>query len=187
MLLERFQEIETFFPKCHPGEAEWIAANVALAEDISPVFPYLNAIMKGAIFDAAHNTLNFKFGGHGVTLHPQKMIITRLQDRQELDRLLGELKTLINRTYKKRETIEPSTKSRRALTVFEIYKLLPRQNCQVCGEPTCMAFAGRLLDERVTIEVCQPLFTEEYASERQTLLHMLEEAGYATPSLQEKS
>jgi ArsR family metal-binding transcriptional regulator len=181
MLLERFEQIETFFPKCHPGEAEWFAANVALVEDISPVFPYLNAIMKGAIFDQAHNTLNFKFGGHGVTLYPQKMIITRLQDRQEVDRILGELKNLINRSYNRRDKIEPSTKSRRALNAFEIYKLLPRTNCKVCGEPTCMAFAGRLLDERIGIEACQPLFTEEYAAGQEKLLPLLDEAGYAVP------
>ena len=183
MLLERFEKIETFFPPCHPGEAEWIAARVTLAEDIRAVLPYLNAILKGAIFDPAHNTLNFKFGGHGVTLHAQQIIITRLQDRQELDRILGELKNLINRAYEKRDRIEPSTKSRRALTVFEIYKLLPRKNCKECGEPTCMAFAARLLDERVGIEACQPLFTEAYAAGRETLLQMLDDAGYAVPEM----
>ena len=109
------------------------------------------------------------------------MIITRLQDRQELDQVLGELKNLINRTYERRDKIEPSTRSRRALNVFEIYKLLPRKNCKECGEPTCMAFAGRLLDERVGIETCQPLFTEEFAAIRGDLLQKLDGAGYAIP------
>lgn len=179
MLLERFEQIETFFPPCHPGEAEHITARVKLAEDISAVFPYLNAKLKGAIFDKAHNTLNFRFGGRGVTLYSKQMIITRLQDRKEADKVLGELKNLINRTYEHRDRIQPSERSRRVLTVFEIYKMLPRKNCGECGEPACMGFAAKLLEESRTIEACKPLFTEEYAVSREKLLRVLNDAGYA--------
>ena len=180
MLLEKFENIETFFPPCHPGEAEWIAARVKLADDISAVFPYLNARLKGAIFDKNHNTLNFKFGGRGVTLHAKLMVITRLHDRKEANKVLGELKNLINRTYEHRDRIQPSERSRRALTVFEIYKLLPRKNC---GEPACMGFVAKLLEESRKIEACKLLFTEEYTITREKLLRMLDDAGYAVPEI----
>ncbi len=183
MLLERFEQIETFFPKCHPGEAEWIAAHVKLAEDISAVFPYLNAKLKGTLYDKNHSTLNFKFGGRGVTLYARQMIVTRLKDRRDVDKVLGELKNFINRTYERREHIQPSDKTRAALTVLDIYKLLPRKNCGECGEPACMGFAAKLLEESRKIEACKPLFTEEYAASRATLLHMLDEAGYAVPEV----
>ncbi len=151
--------------------------------DISLVFPYLNTRVKGAIFDKNHNTINFKFGGHGVTLHPKLMVITRLHDRQEVDKVLGELKNLINRTYEHRDRIQPRERSRRVLTVFEIYKLLPRKNCGECGEPTCMGFAAKLIEESRKIEACKPLFTEDYTEIREKLLRMLDDAGYVVPEM----
>ena len=183
MLLERFEHIETFFPPCHPGEAEWIAARVKLAEDISSVFPYLNARLKGAILDKNHNTLNFKFGGRGVTLHAKLMVVTRLHDRGEADTVLGELKNLINQTYEHRDRIQPSERSRRTLTVLKVYKLLPRKNCGECGEPACMGFAAKLLEESQKIGACKPLFTGEYAVGREKLLQALDHAGYAIPEI----
>ena len=181
MLLERFEQIETFFPPCHPGEAEWIAARARLAEDISPVFPYLNTRMKGAVLDKNHNTLNFKFGGRGVTLHARLMVVTRLHDRKEAIKVLGELKNLINQTYEHRDQIQPSDRSRRILTVLEIYRLLPRKNCGECGEPACMGFAAKLLEESQKIEACKLLFIGEYTASRERLLQVLDDAGYAIP------
>ena len=49
MLLKGFTKIETFFPPCHPGEVETVTATAELTDDISEVFPYLNAILKGTI------------------------------------------------------------------------------------------------------------------------------------------
>jgi ArsR family metal-binding transcriptional regulator len=181
MLLERFEHIDTFFPPCHPGEAEWIAARARLMEDISSVFPYLNTRMKGAVLDKNHNTLNFKFGGRGVTLHARLMVVTRLHDRKEAIKVLGELKNLINQTYEHRDRIQPSERSRRILTVLEIYRLLPRKNCGECGEPACMGFVAKLLEESRKIESCRPLFLDEHAASRKKLLQLLDEAGYLVP------
>lgn len=47
MLLKEVGKIETFFPPCHPGEVETLSAIAELTDDISKVFPYLNAILKG--------------------------------------------------------------------------------------------------------------------------------------------
>ncbi len=179
MLLKGFLKIETFFPPCHPGEIETVTAVAELSDDISPVFPYLNAVLKGTIYDQTHQTLNFKLGGRGVTLHPTQVIVTRLESKEEAERVLERLKDLINRTYERRGEIEPSTKSRAKLSVLDIYKLLPKTNCRECGEPTCMAFATKLVNESVKIEQCRPLFSVEYQGDRERLLRMLDEAGYA--------
>jgi len=179
MLLREFLKIETFFPPCHPGEIETVTAVAELSDDISPAFPYLNAVLKGTIYDQTHQTLNFKLGGRGVTLHPHKVIVTRLENKEEAERVLERLKDLINRTYERRGEIEPSYKSRAKLSVLDIYKLLPKTNCRECGEPTCMAFATKLVNESVKIEQCRPLFAEEHQGNREKLLKLLDEAGYA--------
>jgi len=181
MLLKEFLKIETFFPPCHPGEIETVTAVAELSDDISPVFPYLNAVLKGTIYDQTHQSLNFKLGGRGITLYPKRVIVTRLENHEEAEKVLGRLKDLINRTYERRGEIEPSYKSRAKLTVIAIYKLLPQTNCRACGEPTCMAFATKLVNESVKIEQCRPLWCEEHRERREQLLKMLDEAGYAVP------
>jgi acetyl-CoA decarbonylase/synthase complex subunit gamma len=47
-----------------------------------------------------------------------------------------------------------------ALTGIEIFKLLPKTNCKKCGYPTCLAFAMKLAQRQVTIELC-PFVSEE--------------------------
>ncbi len=179
-LLKGFANIETSLPPCHPGEVEWLRAEAALTDDISPAFPYLNALMKGTIYDPKNETLNFHLGGRGVTLHARKAVVTRLQDREDAEKVLERLRKLINRTYNRRGQIEPSYKSRTKLTVLELYRLLPKTNCGACGEPTCMAFAVKLASETVLINRCKPLFEESHAEARGRMLHLLAEAGYET-------
>jgi acetyl-CoA decarbonylase/synthase complex subunit gamma/4Fe-4S ferredoxin len=64
---------------------------------------------------------------------------------------------------------------------LEIYRLLPRKNCGECGEPACMEFAAKLLEESQNIEACKLLFIGEYTASRESLLQLLDEAGYAIP------
>ncbi len=182
MLLRGFLEMETAFPPCHPGQMEWMRASAELTDDISPVFPYLNAIMKGTVYDADRQTLNFKLGGRGVTLRARRVFVTRLENEEDAWEVLDRLKTLINRTYAKRGQIEPSTKSRGKLTALDVYRLLPQTNCRECGEATCLAFAIQLITELVRLERCTPLFSDAFSANRERLLTMLEEAGYEVPS-----
>ena len=41
-----------------------------------------------------------------------------------------------------------------ALTGIEIFKLLPKTNCQECGVPTCMAFAVKLAAGQAELDSC---------------------------------
>jgi acetyl-CoA decarbonylase/synthase complex subunit gamma len=44
---------------------------------------------------------------------------------------------------------------------LDIYKHLPKTNCEECGEKTCMAFATDLIERTVKLEDCKPLLKEE--------------------------
>ncbi len=46
------------------------------------------------------------------------------------------------------------------LSPIDVYKLLPRTNCQECGEENCMAFATKLVNREKTIQECPPLLQE---------------------------
>jgi acetyl-CoA decarbonylase/synthase complex subunit gamma len=47
------------------------------------------------------------------------------------------------------------------LSPIDVYKLLPRTNCQECSEENCMAFATKLVNREKTIQECPPLLQED--------------------------
>lgn len=59
------------------------------------------------------------------------------------------------------------------VSVVEILKRLPKTNCKECGEPTCMAYATKLMKKDASLEACPPLATPKYATARKALHDML--------------
>jgi acetyl-CoA decarbonylase/synthase complex subunit gamma len=47
------------------------------------------------------------------------------------------------------------------ISPIEIFNQLPKTNCGECGEETCFAFATKLADRKVDLELCKPLFQEK--------------------------
>ena len=65
------------------------------------------------------------------------------------------------------------------LKALDIFKLLPGTNCKKCGEPTCLAFAVKLVGRDIEITKCDPLFLEEkYQEKQKVLVELLQAAGY---------
>lgn len=52
-------------------------------------------------------------------------------------------------------TALPFTEDNMALSVVDLYvKILPRTNCKDCGFPTCIAFAGMVVSEKLPLKNC---------------------------------
>ena len=68
---------------------------------------------------------------------------------------------------------EGRKKSIREISPIDVYKLLPKTNCQECHESNCMAFATRLVNGELTMNECPPLFTAEYQAARSGLTLLL--------------
>lgn len=49
----------------------------------------------------------------------------------------------------------------RELSPLDVYMLLPRTNCGKCGEKNCMAFATKVVNREISIDLCTPLLEEE--------------------------
>lgn len=64
---------------------------------------------------------------------------------------------------------------RKDLQPLQIYRLLPRTNCRLCGSPTCYAFAFDLISRSKSLSSCPPLFEEENAESLQSLKDLLGE------------
>jgi len=62
----------------------------------------------------------------------------------------------------------------REISPLDVYMLLPRTNCGKCGESNCMAFATKLVNREVLLELCKPLIEEEkYGSQYSKLKELL--------------
>ena len=63
--------------------------------------------------------------------------------------------------------------STKRVSVLDVYKLLPKTNCKMCGEPSCMAFATKLVNRTATLSQCPPLLKPEYKENYEKLVELL--------------
>ena len=154
-------DLEVFTPPCSPGAGRF-SAIARLKDDIRQVLPYLNATLRHAAYNPAAPALVWKDGAHHVVFHADHVAISNLEDRpaavREVERLVG----LVNQTWERRGSIEPSTEVRRRPTPMALYRLLPGTNCRECGQPSCWHFALRLASGQAAPEACPPLLGAEW-------------------------
>jgi ArsR family metal-binding transcriptional regulator len=150
--------------------------------DLTPVLPYLNAVVSGAIYNHAALALTFNKDYRIITLHPQRITGAKVDDLEDARAILDSLSELINDTWERRADLTPSYERRERLTPLAVYKLLPGTSCRQCGSATCLAFAVELAAERASVLHCPPLFQPPLADKRRLLIETLADAGYEVPS-----
>jgi ArsR family metal-binding transcriptional regulator len=158
MLLESYTK-RIFRAECNP-QFESLHCIARLEQDVSAVLPYLNAVLGGFEYLKDPPAVIFRSRGRLITVHGREIAINALQDEEEADKILEWLKREINQAWEKRAEITPSTEGAPKPQVFEILKLLPRTNCRLCGEPTCMVFAARAAEGVKDATDCPPLAPE---------------------------
>ncbi|MBF8284470.1 MAG: 4Fe-4S protein [Anaerolineales bacterium] len=174
MLIEKY-DLEVFTPPCEPG-AERYSAIARLTTDISPAFPYLNATLRGAVYNPAANALTWKKGGHNLAFHAYQIATSNVEDRDAAIREIDGLIKLVNRVWEQRTEITPDYETHQRPTPMAVYKLLPQTNCKQCGEPTCFTFALKLAASQKQITDCPPLSEPKYAERRAALQTIVIEA-----------
>jgi len=164
------------------ADPEKIRVIAEVSDEIHEVFPYLNAIIKGCIFNHPALTLTIRNEEKLITLHAKHVSMTLIEDEKEAHEMLNWVKDLINQTFQNRDQIEPNYSSGDQLKPSDIQKLLPGTNCKECGFRSCLAFAFKLVDEKIEIVKCLPLFSDQYKAKRKVLLETLQNAGLKVPS-----
>ena len=158
MLLKSYRK-EIFRPECNPS-FESLHCIAHLDQDISEVFPYLNAELRGHHFSKDPPSVTFKVHGKLITLHPREIDINALKDEEEADKILKWFKEQINDIWERRDQIEPIFHTLPQPKVIEILKVLPKTNCRECGQPTCMVFATQMAEGGRTPDECPELSEE---------------------------
>jgi ArsR family metal-binding transcriptional regulator len=154
MLLKKYRK-----EFCRPPnpEARHLRCVAYLDEDISDVLPYLNRVLNGHQYIKKPPSLTLKFNGKLITLYAQEIGINIVKDEDEADKILKWLKKEINDTWKRRKEIAPSFEVAQKPGILNILKLLPKTNCQECGQPTCMVFDVLVTEGKESLENCPQL------------------------------
>ena len=173
MLIEKY-DLEVTTPPCEPG-AERFSAVARLVTDISEILPTLNATMRGAVYNDTAPALTWKKGGHNVAFHPHQIAVSNVEDRDAAVKEVEGLIRLVNRTWVRRDEIEPDREMHRRPGPLDIYKLLPQTNCRACGQPTCYTFALKLTAGQVKLSDCPEIQEPEYAGQWAQLRGMVVE------------
>lgn len=164
-------EVKLVEPECAPGSARW-GAQVVLEDDISAVFPYLNATLNDVWYDHENKVLIWGEPGQKYALRPNEIRVAQVHDPQNAQVMVSDVVERINRVWQERDTITPNYMERKLPTVLHILKLLPRTNCKQCGYPTCMAYCAELRKSRAKLEQCLPLSQPEYAQNREKIANL---------------
>jgi len=144
--------------------------------DISEILPYLNAVIKGASYNKNASTLTFAKERRLINLYNIKITIAKADDIIDAWQIIDEIKALINTTYENRAGIKPNYDEKIKVTALQIYGWLPKSNCRLCGEATCLAFAVKLLHGEQKLSKCVPLSKEQRFSENRKIMHEMAEA-----------
>jgi len=134
----------------------------SLSRDISELFPYLNAVLRGD-FDQERMLFTCSYGERPIVLQAQQVTVGKTEDMATAGEILDAVVAILNKVAAKRETIVPTTLPQFQLSPFDIYKYFPRTNCGDCGEVTCLAFAAGVIQGQHTLEQCPQLKEEKKA------------------------
>jgi ArsR family metal-binding transcriptional regulator len=140
-----------------------------LSGDLSEVFPYMNALTRGASFNPEAGTFTFMEAYRMIAVYPSRITIAKADDIIDAWRVLERIRTGANDVWRDRVDIEPSYEMRQRPPALEIFKRLPGTNCAECGERTCLAFAAKLWKGEAAPDACRPVFGGDRAELREAL------------------
>lgn len=149
------------------------------SDNVEEILPYLNTILPTATYNRNDPALTFMRGPTLITIYPTEVAAAKVEDENAAVLLLEWIKNLINDTFGKKDSIKPSYDKVVRLNPIELYKYLPKTNCKVCGELTCLAFTVKVLSAEKTINDCAPLLGSEFSDNMDMLSQVLQAMGFA--------
>jgi DNA-binding CsgD family transcriptional regulator/ArsR family metal-binding transcriptional regulator len=125
--------------------------------DLSPLFPYINAVASRSQLYEKPVYIKFVFEKRLCAFYAREGAFTPIGDMDQALDFLLKLFDFIDNIYKRSGNIVPNHKKFKPSSALDIYRLLPGSNCRNCGYPTCMAFAAALSRQHTSIVNCPHL------------------------------
>lgn len=152
-------------PMVTPAGKDWYADKASLVaglrfdQDLSFLFPYLNAVQEKAVYLDQPAFIRFRFEGMLCAMHPDYLAAFPFVDRSQVDGFVSRMVVFLNGVHDRMPNLRPNYKTHNPVAVPKILKLLPCNNCGRCGYRTCMAFAGAVRTGRAIMQQCPELTT----------------------------
>ncbi len=143
-----------------------------ISGNLEEVFPYMNAMRKDAFYNVDGPTFTFMDQYRMISLYPRRIAMAKVDDIVDIWRTLESLRIFSNECWKNRDSIEPSFELRKKPAALEIFVRLPRTDCGLCGEKTCIAFALRLWSGQISLFQCKPVFDVSYSHLKEPLFEI---------------
>ena len=140
---------------------------------LDDVLPYLATLPGVIAYNPGTCTLTFRRPRGFMTLFPDKVNITQINDAEEGVKLFDALVEAINTTWEHRAELVAVQKARHRPQWLDIWAQLPQTNCTQCGEATCMAFSAALLQGNRAINECIPLASDPTFNDRRETLEAM--------------
>ena len=143
-----------------------------ISGELTAVFPYLNAEMRQASYNVHGPTFTFMDGYRMICAYPRRIAVAKADGIVDAWRTLESFRQQVNKTWSLRDSIEADYERREKPPALEIFKRLPRTNCRVCGEATCLAFAVKVWQASAAPSECSPVFGGEFGHLKDALLEI---------------
>lgn len=153
MFITGFSDLSLKMPVFKSENSIWIAC-FKLTTDVSQLFPYINVVIKDAFYYDTPDYIRFTLDGFFCTLYQNRVNARLFEDRKQALKFIRRLIDFLNNLYTRKDSLQPNHKKHTELSVLEVFKLLPRTNCQECGFRTCLAFAAAISQNQVVPEQC---------------------------------
>jgi DNA-binding CsgD family transcriptional regulator/ArsR family metal-binding transcriptional regulator len=129
-------------------------ATFQLHADVSPLFPYINAVAEDAVYYEEPPFIKFYLDSFQCALHPDSGVAASFESEGAAHAFMDRLIDFLNDLHRRRDRIEPNYKTFQPVSVLDVFRLLPRTNCRECGFPTCMAFAAAVSKQETVPSRC---------------------------------
>ncbi len=136
------------------GPGSSFMASVDFDDDVSVLFPYINAVGEKAELHENPGLIRFSFKGSICVLHPRYCLITPIKDREHARAFVDDLVFYLKDIHGRKDAIKPKHKVFQRVSVVDILKILPQTNCRECGFNSCMAFAASLSQQQTVPGRC---------------------------------
>ena len=89
-------------------EGVCLGAHFKLDEDVSPLFPYINATVQGARFYDNPDLIQFEIDDVRCTLYPNDVMAVAFEDQDQALRFAQRLIDFLNHLYSEKDSIKPN-------------------------------------------------------------------------------
>ncbi|VEN75125.1 Transcriptional regulator, LuxR family [Candidatus Desulfarcum epimagneticum] len=138
-------------------DLKW-GAHFKFNRDIRELFPYINGAVPDARYQVRPPHTRFVHENVQCSLYPKEAMVAPFRGQRQCFLFIENLIRFLNDLYDRRKSLSPSHKVyREPVSVMDILKALPRNNCRECGRKTCMAFAVALREGEASPAQCPGL------------------------------